>query len=420
MINIINKEDCVGCNACVQKCPKQCIAMLEDDQGFLYPNINLKLCIDCHLCEKVCPVINQAQSRIPIQTYASKNQDIEVQKSSSSGGIFFALTEYIILEKKGIVFGARFNENWEVIHDYAETIEKAKTFKGSKYVQSCIGDCFKKAEDFLKSGRTVLFSGTPCQISGLKQYLKKEYANQLLCIDFVCHGVPSPMIWRNYMDSLLISSSTKEIRNNGLQSLITKKSDIIDISFRDKRISWESYGLAIKKSNNNVHELLFEPYTKNVYMQGFLKDLYLRPSCYDCPAKCGKSYSDITIGDYWGIGSIHPEIYDNLGISLLLVYTPLGHSIIKKIKVRLHPSYYESAIAANPSIVHSAKHTKWVNIFWEKYPLEGISAIPYIVEKIRPGIRERIFKAIGGACRKILGPNSVKKLKKAIRYNHQY
>ena len=201
MITITDKSKCCGCNACVQACPKQCIEMHEDDEGFLYPRVDTTRCIDCGKCEKVCPVINQAEPHRPIKVYAAINPDEEIRRQSSSGGIFTLLAEQTIKEG-GVVFGARFDESWQVTHDYTESIEGLASLRGSKYVQSCIGDTFLKAEAFLKQGRKVLFTGTPCQISGLKKYLHKEYEN-LLTVDFVCHGVPSPLIWQKYLSETL-------------------------------------------------------------------------------------------------------------------------------------------------------------------------------------------------------------------------
>lgn len=167
MISIKDKQDCCGCAACVQRCPKQCITLHEDNEGFLYPQVDESLCIDCGLCEKVCPVINQADERTPLGVYAVKNPNESVRMQSSSGGVFTMLAEHII-DEGGVVFGACFDECWEVVHSYAETKEALAKFRGSKYVQSKIGSTYQQAEGFLKSGRKVLFSGTPCQIAGLK------------------------------------------------------------------------------------------------------------------------------------------------------------------------------------------------------------------------------------------------------------
>ena len=201
-----NKSDCVGCFACCSICPVDCIAMQDDKEGFLYPFYHdKKQCINCGCCKKVCPVITQRNDSKPLGVYAAKNPDEKIRLQSSSGGIFTLLAEHIINEG-GVVFGARFNENWEIIHSYAETIEGVATFRGSKYVQSKIGESYKQAKFFLTmgGGRKVLFSGTPCQIAGLKAFLQKDYSN-LLTVDFVCHGVPSPLVWKKYLDELLVT-----------------------------------------------------------------------------------------------------------------------------------------------------------------------------------------------------------------------
>jgi coenzyme F420-reducing hydrogenase beta subunit len=175
--------------------------MQEDMEGFLYPGVNEECCCDCGLCNKVCPIINPLGTRKPLYVYAAKSRDEEIRRQSSSGGIFTLLAERI-LDENGVVFGARFDGNWEVMHDYVETKEGLGFFRGSKYVQSRIGESYLQAQEFLEKGRKVLFSGTPCQISGLKLFLGKEYDN-LLTIDFVCHGVPSPKVWRMYLSQLV-------------------------------------------------------------------------------------------------------------------------------------------------------------------------------------------------------------------------
>ena len=201
MISITSKEMCCGCAACEQRCPKSCIVMREDEEGFLYPQTDMSKCIDCGLCEKVCPVLNQGEKRKPLYVYAAKNKNPQIQLYSSSGGVFTHIAEQII-QNNGVVFGARFDENWAVKHDYTETLEGLAAMRGSKYVQSRIGSTYQQAKDFLEAGRLVLFSGTPCQIRGLKLFLAKEYEN-LLTVDLVCHGVPSPEIWRQYLHEII-------------------------------------------------------------------------------------------------------------------------------------------------------------------------------------------------------------------------
>ena len=207
MIKIQNKQDCCGCSACVQRCPKHCISMKEDEEGFLYPVVVETLCIDCGLCEKVCPIINRPEKLPVMKVLAVKNRNEEERMASSSGGVFIALAKKVI-EQNGVVFGAVFDVNWEVKHTYSETLDGVKPMMGSKYVQSRIGESFSQAEGFLKEGRKVLFTGSPCQITALHNYLHKGYPN-LLAVDFLCHGVPSPGVWRKYLEETFSLSAFK-------------------------------------------------------------------------------------------------------------------------------------------------------------------------------------------------------------------
>ncbi len=216
MINIIDKQDCCGCWACVQVCPRQCISMHEDEEGFLYPKVDVSACMACGLCDKVCPEINQSKPKRPQNVYAAINPDNAIREQSSSGGIFTMLAERTI-ESGGVVFGARFDEKWDVVHDYTETVDGLAAFRGSKYVQSRIGECYRQAGQFLKAGREVMFSGTPCQIAGLKKYLQREYDN-LLAVDVVCHGVPSPKVRRVYLKDIFIRPQGVAGKNTVLKS----------------------------------------------------------------------------------------------------------------------------------------------------------------------------------------------------------
>lgn len=337
MIDIKDKKLCCGCNACVQRCPKQCIAVQEDEEGFLYPIVDLSICIDCGLCEKVCPVINQGSERNPIEVFAALNKDDSIRMQSSSGGIFTALAEQIIREK-GVVFGARFDEKWEVKHDYTETIEGLNAFRGSKYVQSRIGDTFRQAEFFLRAGRKVMFTGTPCQIAGLRLFLRKEYEN-LLAVDIICHGVPSPMVWRKYLG--------ENIQQGGLEC-------IQSISFRNKNTGWKNYSFQIEYDKNHLKSSFSEYASQNIFMKGFLADLYLRPACYDCPAKKLKSGSDITLGDFWGIQHIKPELDDDKGLTAIIINTKKGEVIIENLPLIRFTFKYEDVYRGNPALIKSS------------------------------------------------------------------
>lgn len=356
MIQIREKRDCCGCGACVQSCPKSCVTMQEDGEGFLYPEIDMSLCVDCGLCEKVCPVIHHGEDRKPLTVYAAKHKDDKIRLSSSSGGAFTALAESVI-DEDGVVFGAKFDEDWSVFHDYTDTKEGLAAFRGSKYVQSRIGDSFKKAEYFLKAGRKVLFSGTPCQIAGLKRFLRKEYDN-LLTVDFICHGVPSPGVWREYLKEETARQCGG--KNSVLSHPNIKEQDarIESISFRDKRLGWKKFSFALTLSVPNGHGakntvLLSEPLNKNIFMRGFLANLYLRPSCYACPTKSFKSRSDITIGDFWGVQNVIPEIDDDKGISVVMVSTEKGMDYIRMTELDIRVIGYELVLRYNPSIEKS-------------------------------------------------------------------
>lgn len=207
---------CCGCTACKTVCPKQCITMVEDNEGFLYPKVDTNLCIDCQACVKACPFHNPAEENKPKSVYAALNKNEEIRKDSSSGGVFTILAEKVINEG-GVVFGAKFTDDWQVEIVPTETIEGLAAFRGSKYLQAKMGNSLSLAKKYLREGRKVLFSCTPCQIAGLKHYLRKDYEN-LLAVDFVCHGVPSPKVWRMYLD---------EVTQAG-------KRAISDIKFRDK------------------------------------------------------------------------------------------------------------------------------------------------------------------------------------------
>lgn len=322
MIEIKDKKDCCGCAACVQICPKACISLVEDTEGFLYPHVDRNSCIGCGLCEKVCPIINAGEPREPLRCYAAKNRDERIRMESSSGGVFTLLAESII-EEGGIVFGARFDDKWEVVHDFTETKAGLAAFRGSKYVQSRIGNTFRQAESFLKEGRKVLFSGTPCQIKGLKLYLRRDYDN-LLAVDFICHGVPSPGVWRQYLDETFRKPDQREGRRKNTVLSSPKDIPVITgISFRDKKLGWKKFSFVVRgKSAGQADKnsvLLSDMHQNNVYMQAFLSDLILRPSCYGCRAKGGRSGSDITIADFWGIQNIMPDFDDDKGVSLVLV-----------------------------------------------------------------------------------------------------
>ena len=375
MIKINDKTRCCGCSACVQKCPKRCISMNQDAEGFLYPAIDEDQCVDCGLCENVCPIINPYSPQKPNSVFAAKNNNDEVRLNSSSGGIFFSFAEKTI-NNGGVVFGACFDSEWNVIHSFAERIEDIQRFLGSKYVQSYIGNSYQQAEKLLKSGREVLFSGTPCQISGLLHYLGRHYEN-LITIDVLCHGVPSPLLWKNYVEYIA--------QSNGFPL-----KDITSISFRSKRLGWKRFGLEICARRQDGY---FQHLGNDVYLQGFLKNFSLRPSCYHCAARCGRSHSDISIGDFWGVKKHFQSFDDDKGISVILINTSKGQSVYNTITSISHQGNYEMVLEGNPVLEKSVQEPILREVFWKMFSTEGISGVVNFMEDLKPkGIKKIIVK----------------------------
>lgn len=389
MINLTKKEDCCGCGACVQKCPRACIVLSEDEEGFLYPSVRDTDCIDCGLCEKVCPVLNINESSLPKSVFAAKNLNDEERINSSSGGIFVKLAE-TVLSQNGVVFGAAFDSNWEVKHTYTDAVTGLNTLMKSKYVQSEIGNTFLLSEKFLKEGRLVLFVGTPCQIAGLKSFLQKDYAN-LLCVDCLCHGVPSPGVWRRYLNEWLIKKSHEQ----GTCELVVK-----DVDFRYKiSSSWEQYCFRIllqelKKGEPERKIEHCEYHQNNLYMKGFLNNIYLRPSCYVCKFRNGKCHSDLSIGDYWGIKKLMPDFYDRSGVSLVLVNNDKGEKYFNLIDVEKKESSFADAASNNIVITSSVKRNKKREYFYSELQKKE-NTVDQIIERcIYEPFYAKLFNAI--------------------------
>lgn len=378
MITITKNENCCGCEACVQVCPKHCISFCQDLEGFYYPSVNKSECINCGLCERVCPCANLFDVIIPIESYAARNKDERVRALSSSGGVFQLLASQII-SSNGVVFGASFNEKWEVLHTEATSLVEIEKFQGSKYVQSRIGDSFQSVELCLKQGRPVLFSGTPCQVSGLRHFLNKEY-DYLYCVDVICHGVPSPLVWKKYLD---------DIRYDRKRMYSDKPCipTISDVSFRDKTYGWDRYSLSITFEENNIRQKTIPQIgIDNPYMKAFILNWSLRPSCYNCPSKNGSSGSDITIADFWGISNAIPEFDDDKGTNLVLINTEKGKRLfagIEDAKIIRIRTDYSLSIAHNPSYKESVSLNDKRNLFFSK--LNSTQSLISIINSLQRG-----------------------------------
>lgn len=354
----ITKDKCCGCTACMAICPKQCISMQTDEEGFLYPEVDKTQCIDCGMCEKVCQFLHHSPRREPIETVAAKCKDVSMRLVSSSGGTFTMLAEAVI-GQGGVVFGVRFDENWNAVHDYTETIDGLAAFRGSKYMQSDMGDCYVRAKEFLESGRVVLFTGTPCQIRGLKNFLRKDYDN-LLAVDVICHGVPSSDVWQKYLNETI----EKQIGSCKIQL----------IKFRDKRQGWHNWNLSIacfKQGATEKTQVVVSNFLEDAFIGAFLTNLSLRPSCFGCQAKAGMSGSDLTIGDYWGIENVLPELDDDKGVSVVVTFSEKGKEWLDKLDCDSRSTSFEAALRQNPMIISSVNKPVYRDYFFNRLIRNG-------------------------------------------------
>ncbi len=351
MINVIDKKDCCGCEACVQQCPKHCITMELDDELFYYPVVDAKSCVSCGLCEDVCPQLHADVPRIPLKVFAAKNLDDEERLLSSSGGIFMALARHFI-EQHGVVYGVVYDSDWNVCFTYTENIEGVKAMVGSKYVQAKVGGIYKKVKVHLKEGRVVLFTGTPCQIAALKRFLRKEYDN-LFLLDVLCAGVPSPGVWRKYFNENVLSAAQgAAVGKNTVLPSLNAISSIEGITFRDKsQHGWEKFSFVVKGNSASKADknsvLLSSIHSENSYMRGFLSSLYKRRSCHVCKFRDGESHSDITVADFWGIKQLMPDFADDKGVSLVLVWTIKGSEVFSSLPLDFRESNYVEVKSLN-------------------------------------------------------------------------
>lgn len=373
MIEINDKKDCCGCHACYNICPKNAIEMIEDEKGFKYPKIIKERCINCGLCTKVCPIINNQKVNHEPKAYACYHKNDEIRKKSSSGGIFSLLAEEI-LDREGIVIGATFDDKYNVVHSYITKKEDLDKLRGSKYVQSSIQDIYRKVKEFLGQDKYVLFTGTPCQVEGLHSYLMKKY-DKLYTQDIICHGVPSPLVWRKYLNY------RKEI----------DKEEPKEISFRNKDEGWKKFNLKFNYKDKNYKKNQHE----DLFMQAFLKNTILRESCYNCSFKKKSRVSDLTLADFWGIDKVLPEYDDNKGTSLVIVQSEKGKELLEKIKTKIQIKEVEinEAIKYNQSMITSVKIDTKRDKFFKN--LDKMS-FDKLVKKYtsKPNIIQRVKKKI--------------------------
>ena len=360
MIELVSKNKCSGCASCALTCPQKCITMVPDKMGFYYPRVKTEQCIKCGLCQSRCPVYSRNASGEAdhiAEAYAVVGKNEKIRKNSSSGGIFYFVARYI-LSQDGVIFGAAFEDNFHSVrHIAVDSLDGLEKLQGAKYVQSEIGESYLSAKSYLDQGKPVLFTGTPCQIAGLKTFLNKDYSN-LYLLDVICHGVPSPAVWDDYLSQLEKQYSGKVKR----------------VAFRDKTNGWKNYLLRIEMDNGSVYS---SDRINDLYMRGFLHNCYLRSSCYECNYKRIEHGADMTLGDFWGIENICPTLYDDKGTSLVIVSSPKGRLLFEQIqeKVCVQNVALDDVIPFNQSIVKSANYTLSRKKFENYFRLEPIMVV---------------------------------------------
>ncbi len=301
------KEECCGCMACYNICPFSAIEIVNSFEGFMLPKINEKKCVKCGLCYQTCPVINEIHSNDLDLAFAAYAKSQQIRYYSSSGGIFSVIANKII-DLNGVVFGAAFDNSFNVSHVSAGNKDEIIKLRGAKYLQSNIGRIYINVKNELLKNRIVYFIGTPCQIAGLRAYLNKDY-NNLICSDLICHGVPSPKIWDKYLNEKISNAS--------------------NVSFRDKRYGWTNYSLVL---NSTQKEIILNG-QNNTFMEGFINNYFLRESCYNCKFKGYKRLGDITLADFWGIDKIISDFDENnSGTSLILINSEKGKILFDSIQ----------------------------------------------------------------------------------------
>lgn len=362
MINIKDKKNCCGCKACEIICPKNCIEMTVDEEGFWYPIVDKDKCIDCGMCENSCPILNKASRKksFDAKVYGAYSNNESIRINSSSGGMFSELAASV-LEKNGAVFGCTMNDDFSFAkHIKVEAVDDLPKLQGSKYLQSDTNITFEEVKNCLQNGQEVLYSGTPCQIAGLKSYLgkySKDY--NLMTVDIICHGVPSSNVWNCY------------------KSALVKKFDstVEKISFRNKSNGWQNYSLLCEFENKKEYKKFAGD---DLYLRGFVADYYLRPSCYDCQFKGDNIKSDITLADFWGIDKVNPKINDDKGISLVVIHSQKGQQIFDEIKDNEKITYFsenaEKGLEYNPSYYNSVKMKNMRKVFFKQFEKNGVEA----------------------------------------------
>lgn len=401
MIEINDKHTCCGCSACASVCPKKCITMKEDEEGFLYPETDKETCIECGRCEKVCPIRNPIQYEcFPQKAYLVQHTNQKILKESTSGGGFTAIATWII-EQGGVVFGAAYNDKFEVIHRMTESIEGLSKFRNSKYAQSVVGDCFREVKRLLKDDRWVCFSGTPCQLEGLYSFLGRKSYDKLLLVDVVCHACPSPLVFRKYL----------EMQKEKIQA------EFKNVLFRRKTYGYKYSTMSIitDNKNNDYHGGI----DTDVMMRAFFSNISVRPSCYACPSKKRYRCTDLTIWDCFDVGKFSKSLDNDKGVTRILAHTNKGINILSSLTrdLIIEEIIPDKAVEGVKEMYHSVSFHPQREAFFAD--LNRLSPEACFKKYFPITLRHRVEKLVRLGCNKLGIYAIMKRVFKAIHGNKE-
>lgn len=347
-------HDCCGCTACQASCPVNAIRMVPDNEGFLYPRIDQDKCIGCGTCERVCQLKSPRDQGEPLAIFAVKNKDLDCRMKSSSGGMFSLLAEFV--EKQGgVIYGAAFDNGLKVCHMRATSRNEWERFCAAKYVQSDLNDCYSQVRKDLEFGKTVLFSGTPCQVEGLIRFLGNKHTDKLITCDIVCHGVPSPAIWQDWL------------------SIVERKKgqDAHAVNFRDKTPSgWHKSSLSLFGKDGIA--FFSGTHADNTFSRLFFSHLIVRPSCHKCPYASYHRPGDLTLGDYWGIEKHLPEFDDDKGVSLVMCNSKRGRAVFESVCGQTEFVQITKEQSIQPNLVKPSDESNNRLLFWNLFHRIGL------------------------------------------------
>ncbi|MBR4991534.1 MAG: Coenzyme F420 hydrogenase/dehydrogenase, beta subunit C-terminal domain [Clostridia bacterium] len=385
MIRLCEANLCTGCTACSSACPHGCISMQADAEGFVRPVVDETRCIGCGLCTRACPVLS-APDKNPMPTaFAAKNREESIRFMSTSGGIFTLLAKKV-LDQGGVVIGAGYDADFKVEHQLVDVPEMLPRLRGAKYAQSDLRGVFPQIKTLLSQGQKVLFSGTPCQVSGLRAFLGKDDPN-LLLVDLVCHGVPSPAVWEKYL------SWRSERNGDGLRPAT--------VNLRSKNTGWSTYSVDICWPYGKTYAATNR---EDPYIRAFVGDLCLRPSCYRCSCKGLTRCADFTLGDYWGVWDQVPSMSDNKGTSIVLVHSDKARALWKELAADMTVTEVDprSCMEQNPAALRSAfLDSENRALFMHRYENEDFDAL---VQEILPkaSAASQLAQRVAGKLKRLL------------------